>query len=153
MKLPAFVTRELLRRAVRIVARREPDFVIGGPADPYLKRWWLLPRNPVFNVYLHLFLRSDDDRALHDHPWVNGSILVEGRYIEETIRRGGIHVRTERRAGAIKLRGPRAAHRVELIDGQPCTTIFIIGPRLRRWGFHCPKGWIHWKAFTNPADG
>ena len=57
---------------------RTPDLVIGGWDDPYLLRWWLIPRNRWFNVYLHLFLRSDDDRALHDHPWFNLSFLLEG---------------------------------------------------------------------------
>lgn len=35
--------------------------------------------------------RSDDDRALHDHPWVNMSILLEGTYTEHTIAQGGVH--------------------------------------------------------------
>lgn len=26
-------------------------------------------------------------------------------------------------------------------------TLFITGPRIREWGFHCPKGWVHWKKF------
>lgn len=47
---------------------RAPDFYIGGNANPYLLRWWVIPRNRFFNVYLHKFLRDDDDRALHDHP-------------------------------------------------------------------------------------
>ena len=42
-----------------------PHMVIGGAEDPYLLRWYLIPRNPFVNVYLHKFLRSDDDRALH----------------------------------------------------------------------------------------
>ena len=76
----------LLRR--RIADRRAPDLVIGGAADPYLRRWYVLPRNPVLNVYLHHFLRSDDDRALHDHPWVNASVLLDGDYVEVLATRG-----------------------------------------------------------------
>jgi len=153
MRLPDFARRALVRAASRVTARRAPDAVIGGTADPYMLRWWFVPRNRWFNVYLHHFFRSDDDRALHDHPWVNLSILVEGGYIEETIRAGGIHVRIERRAGDLKLRGPKTAHRVELIAGRPCTTIFLTGPNVRSWGFHCPRGWVHWRKFTNPGDG
>jgi hypothetical protein len=52
---------------------RDPDFIIGNP--PYMLRWWLLPRNPTFNVYYHRILRDDDDRALHDHPWPSFSRL------------------------------------------------------------------------------
>jgi hypothetical protein len=133
---------------------REPDFIVGGEQYPYLLRWFLIPRNRWFNVYLHCFLRSDDDRAHHDHPWLfNFSWLRLGEYDEHTIDRGGIHRRTRRRAGDWKLRIGPAPHRIELIQGQPCWTIFITGPRIRSWGFHCPeRGWVHWKRFTAADD-
>lgn len=152
---------------VRRITRRPPDFVIGGPDRPYLRRWFVLPRNPLFNVYLHQFLRSDDDRALHDHPWLfNLSWLLSGEYIEHTIRAGGVGVRTPRRAGDLKFRWGPAPHRVELLTiadfvrtqpdnatPLPCWTLFITGPRVRQWGFHCPEaGWIHWRRFTAAAD-
>ncbi|AOK04059.1 hypothetical protein WK25_05995 [Burkholderia latens] len=140
----------IAERVIARITRRAPDFVIGKPAAPYLLRWWVLPRNRFFNVYLHCFLRSDDDRALHDHPWANCSILLRGRYVEHTISAGGINVRTERAAPAWKLRmSGAAAHRLELIDG-PCWTLFVTGPRYREWGFHCPqRGWVPWKEFTS----
>lgn len=135
------------------ITRRPPDFVIGGEERPYLLRWWVIPRNRLFNVYLHCFLRSDDDRALHDHPWANASILLRGRYVEHTIAEGGIEHRRELRSGDFRVRSSgRFAHRVELVDG-PCWTLFITGPRYREWGFHCPRaGWIHWKEFTAADD-
>lgn len=135
------------------VTRRPPDFVIGGPERPYLRRWFVIPRNPVFNVYLHEFRRSDDDRALHDHPWANASILLRGQYVEHTIAAGGIHKRELLQAGDVRVRwSGRIAHRVELHDG-PCWTLFLTGPRYRQWGFHCPdQGWVHWQAFTAAND-
>ncbi len=135
------------------IARRAPDAVIGGHDDPYLLRWWVIPRNRFFNVYLHRFMRSDDDRALHDHPWSNLSILLRGTYTEHTVAPGGINVRTERTAGQWKLRlFGKFAHRIELTHGE-CWTIFVTGPRYRHWGFHCPEqGWIHWQKFTAPGD-
>lgn len=149
------------------IARRAPDFVIGGEDRPYLRRWFVIPRNRWFNVYLHQFLRSDDDRALHDHPWVNLSILLRGGYIEHTIAAGGIAHRDFLFAPAWRFRrSGRFAHRIELLNGfesfasettepkpMPCWTLFITGPRYRSWGFHCPEqGWIHWKRFTAPDD-
>lgn len=126
---------------------RKPDVVIGGMAEPYMLRWWIIPRNRLFNVYLHCFLRSDDDRALHDHPWINLSLLLDGRYTEHSIRAGGIQVRKDRKAGGMKFRWPGAAHRVELTHG-PCWTLFITGPVVRNWGFHCPEsGWIPHEQF------
>jgi len=153
-----------LRCAILRWARaRQPDFVIGGHERPYLRRHWLIPRNRFFNVYVHEFLRSDDDRALHDHPWLfNASWLIEGQYVEQTIQEGGIVVDTLRSAGEFKFRWGRAPHRVELFDAipfdatsgcKPCWTVFVTGPIVRRWGFHCPhQGWIPWELFTATND-
>lgn len=148
-------------RILRWARNRNPDFVIGGPTRPYLRRHWLIPRNRFFNVYVHEFLRSDDDRALHDHPWAfNASWLLEGEYVEHTISEGGIEVRTRRKAGDWKFRWGPAPHRVELIGLRglgmpliPCWTVFFTGPIVRAWGFHCPEqGWIPWQRFTAADD-
>ena len=63
-----------------------PHFIVGGVKQPYLKRWYIIPRNTFFNIYLHQFLRDDDDRALHDHPSDNLSIILRGSYIEHLTR-------------------------------------------------------------------
>lgn len=120
---------------------RQPDVVLTHPgADvPYLQRWWILPRNEHLNVYLHRFLRSDDERALHDHPWPNFSWLIEGVF--------------HRRAGDKVDRAATSRHRIELIDGQPATSLFFTGPKEREWGFHCPQGWVHWQEFLGSYDG
>lgn len=157
---------------LRWAKSREPDFIIGGHARPYLRRHWLLPRNPVFNVYVHEFLRSDDDRALHDHPWAfNLSWLMEGRYIEwvpsHRMERGPHDdavwvpdpqrpIPKFRRTGQFLLRWGGAAHRIQLHAEAgrelPCWTLFITGPRVRDWGFYCPRGWVHWRVFTAADD-
>jgi hypothetical protein len=152
----------MIRAAIlRWAKNRAPDFVIGGQEAPYLRRHWLLPRNRFFNVYVHEFLRSDDDRALHDHPWLfNASWLIDGQYVEHTPAG-----QFARRAGDWKFRWGAAAHRVELLveleyepdwtviaRPLPCWTVFITGPRVREWGFLCPKGWIPWQQFTDSRD-
>ena len=142
----------LLPRMMRIAANRRPDFIIGGSDAPYLRRWWIIPRNRLFNIYLHCFHRDDDDRALHDHPWVNLSLLLSGQYVEIRIRAGGVQERTERSAGALIARWPWTAHRIELVNGQPCWTLFITGPVMRVWGFHCPAGWRPWKQYVDGRD-
>ena len=148
-------TQWLADRVHRVIGRRMPDVVIGGHDDPYLLRWHLIPRNRWFNVYAHVFCRSDDDRALHDHPWHNLSILLEGIYLEHTD-----HGVVERSAGAVVFRRPTAAHRIELLydpnaaRDEPVVTLFLTGPRLRDWGFWCPQGWRHFREFTDPGtDG
>ncbi|WP_137387987.1 hypothetical protein [Rhodoligotrophos defluvii] len=159
----------MMRRAIRafgwrLIARiqqRKPDVIIGGAERPYLRRWWIIPRNRWLNVYLHQFLRDDDDRALHDHPWVNCSILLDGAYHEimpvvASNPTGPVLVRY-RTAGSIVVRRPESAHRIALdkIDGAPvpCWSLFLTGPVVRSWGYWCPRGWRHWRVFTNPDDG
>lgn len=149
----------MIREAILRWARnRQPDFVIGGHDHPYLRRHWLLPRNRFLNVYVHEFLRSDDDRALHDHPWLfNASWLICGMYREHTIEAGGVRRMVLRWAGAFKFRWGPAPHRVELLDGYDgspvhCWTVFITGPVVRMWGFHCPRGWVPWRQFVDERD-
>jgi len=149
---------------IKISERRSPDFIVGGTTNPYLCRWHLIPRNRFFNVYLHHFLRSDEDRALHDHPWASVSIILRGAYLEHLPRK----IWRLRKAGNIVIRDAKTAHRIELFNPEswplvsvfcpylldPCWTLFITGPRLRAWGFHCPKGWVPWQDFTAPgAEG
>jgi hypothetical protein len=153
MKLPRFLLGRLQAWAMRTMDNRPPDFIIGGPDNPYMHRWWIIPRNRFFNIYLHRIVRSDDDRALHDHPWLNASILILGGYDEHRIMAGGIHRRDRRFAGSVKLRRAVTAHRLELLPDWDCVSLFITGPKIRSWGFHCPEqGWVHWERFTAPDD-
>lgn len=147
--------KRLLAWAERLMASRPADFVIGGRSNAYLERWWVITRNPVFNVYLHRFWRSDDDRALHDHPWLNLSLVLAGGYYEQTIAAGGVSTLKWRPPGSAVLRAPWAAHRLELPDelrGRT-VTLFVTGPKLREWGFHCRiAGWVLWRDFVASDD-
>jgi len=135
--------------ADRVMGSRPPDFVVGSADDPYLKRWWILPRNRFFNIYLHRFLRSDTDEALHDHMYVNLSVLIEGCYREHfSGGRSALRV-----PGDFIFRRARTPHRVELCHGIPVTSLFVTGPRIRQWGFYCPKGWIPWTEFVESSSG
>ncbi|MFD0726993.1 hypothetical protein [Lysobacter brunescens] len=187
----------------RVADCRAPDFVVGAdsPGGAYLRRWYLTPWRRLQgrlrdraeaqptrwnratarvvgllpNLYLHQFLRDDDDRALHDHPSWAVSYMLRGGYIEHTIAAGGIHHRTAYHAGSLRFLGTRFAHRIELFkqpaselgqlfqkvavffgiglqvpaESLPCWTLFLFGPTVRDWGFHCPdRGWVHWREFT-----
>lgn len=130
--------------ARELMSSRPADFIIG---DDYLRRWWVIPRNPWVNVYLHDIRKSDDDRAFHDHPWMNTSFLIEGSYIEHTPEG-----RFDRKAGDYVIRGAQQMHRLEVHPGASAISLFITGPKLREWGFGCPQGWVHWQDFTNEFD-
>ena len=144
--------------------KRQPDFIIGEADNPYMLRWWVIPRNRFFNIYLHKILRSDDDRALHDHPWWNVSFLLKGGYLEVMPYFSGIrgHISADlpygqrrkiRRRFSFVFRRAEAAHRRELIEAAPCWSLFITGPKIREWGFYCPKRWRHWKDFVAITPG
>lgn len=122
---------------------READMIIG---ENYLHRWYIIPRNQFFNIYLHKFYHSDDDRALHDHPWGSVSFLLKG-VLKEHLKQG--EVRLISRFLPI-FRSAKTAHRLELCS-EVAITIFITGSKTRNWGFHCPNGWIPWQQFTDPS--
>lgn len=150
----------------RVADRRPADTLVhdaGG--EVALHRWWLLPRNPVFNVYLHHFVRSNDPRALHDHPWVNCSLVLSKGYFEciPTLGWDGrpnyqVTRQVWRAPGAVVFRWPKQAHRIVLpwtytncltaLALQPAWSLLITGPRVRVWGFYCAQGWRDFKAFT-----
>jgi hypothetical protein len=141
---------------------RKPDVYIGGEENPYLLRWWLIPRNRFFNIYLHKFIRDDDDRALHDHPWWSVSFLLKGILREIHWTKSGYAngcwfytasktaVRYVHRFLHCRIRSANFTHRLELVTHEAWTLVFT-GPKVREWGFHCPQGWKHWTLFTDKS--
>lgn len=143
--MPSMADEKAMRAwANDLMLDRSPDFVIG---DNYLRRWWVIPRNEMANVYLHEILHSDDDRALHDHPWNNTSVMLIGSYVEHTPDGSFL-----REPGSIVHRQATDAHRLEIEKGGRAVSLFITGPRLREWGFHCPNGWRLWRDFVDSRD-
>jgi hypothetical protein len=141
---------------VQLLSLRPHQVIALDLSQPYLLRWYLLPRNRFFNLYLHKFLRDDEDRALHDHPWWFVSLMLWGSYYETraTVLEPDIHAVTKRSAPSICYRNVLCRHRVTLCKDSagkptPCWTIVLTGPKVKSWGFWCPKGWIHWKEFEN----
>lgn len=175
-----------------IAAKREPDFIVGAssPDGAYLQRWYITPwrgwyqhvapadrtrwqrfavafsKRLLPNLYLHQFLRDDEDRALHDHPSWALSFMLQGSYREHTIAAGGIHQVQQYNAGDLRFMHTRHTHRIELLRADsgnpfcdyaydepvPCWTLFLFGPTVREWGFHCPqRGWVPWQEFTAPG--
>jgi hypothetical protein len=108
-------------------------------AGPLMLRWHLIGCGS-FALMLHCFLRSDHDRAFHDHPWTFITFLLTS-YREHTPQ--GIFTR---RRFSILYRPAEWAHWVETI--KPLTwTLVIHFRRKRQWGFHTDHGWIDWKTY------
>ena len=96
-------------------------------------------------IYLHHILRSDEDRALHDHPFPFVSLILWSGYTEVTHsgeRRYGV--------GSILRRHAEFSHR--LVLDRPAWTLVFRGARVRVWGFHTPAGWMPWNEYIASAD-
>lgn len=145
MKLPRPVLAFLQARAEKISAT-PPSKVIG---EQYLSRWHVLPKNPLFNIYLHHVQGDDPDTHLHDHPWLfNCSIVLRGE-IDETLPKRSRLLKEGSATGRIS----RAPHRLDL-RSKDSLTLFLTGPKIRRWGFYTERGWIDSAVYLNSAgDG
>ncbi|WP_373078442.1 hypothetical protein [Zhongshania sp.] len=138
MRVPKFLLTRLQAKADQITAG-QPTKVIG---TDYLRRWHVLPRNRLFNVYLHHVTGNDPDVNLHDHPWVfNYSMVLRGEILEEMP--SGKRVLP---TGTLTARLGRAPHRL-LLQSSDSLTLFITGPKIRKWGFYTPSGWVNSKLY------
>lgn len=126
----------LLKIIKQSLAGRPCDLLIDRD---YMERWYLLPRNRFFNLYFHRFYGSDAP-VPHDHPWVSMSWILDGSYVEHT-QRGA----SKKSVGNITLRGAKSLHWIEI--DKPVYTLFVTGPRMRRWGFQCEQGWVDFSDY------
>jgi hypothetical protein len=77
-----------VKHANKIVAhaKKTPYFhITNKDGTPYMYRWWITKPSAVrggWSARVHEIVSSDDDRALHDHPWDFYSIILKGSYFE-----------------------------------------------------------------------
>lgn len=152
---------------------RTPDLIIGSREDPQTFRWHLA-RWLGFQFALHKWLRSDEDRALHDHTGDNVSFILSPQGYDEIVRElcrnqawceawrpvdclrvDGVwynDVIVRRRPFVPYFRRAEEPHRVVLRDGRPVWSLWLRWPPRRHWGFHCPSGWRKWEDFCATRD-
>jgi len=104
---------------------------LGLETCPYLVRWvfdfgW-------FSIRLHHWLKSDDTRNFHDHPWDFVSIVLWGTIIDRT-EKGDI---TRLWLSISKF---PAEHQHCAVINKPCWTLLFCGPERRIWGY-----WVNGK--------
>lgn len=140
-------------------------YVLIKPTDWFSFGWWLR---------VHVTKESDHDRALHDHPGDNWSLLLENGYIEHVPLFSAEEMNAyspaieptakyHRWSGDFVRRKATDRHRLELYQAkgstsQPCTSLFAMrcGKHKREWGFYdwvTVRGkptfmWIHWREYA-----
>jgi hypothetical protein len=174
----ALIILTLLCTYAGVVYKRRRIVYDGHSGEPYLVRYFLFyPRFlrkrlgiPIPGIYLHHILRSDYDRALHDHPWNFVSVILWGGYREwadfrclrldeqietllcDTWKATGQYPLCYRdfKAGSILHRGAGWRHRLELT--KPAWTLVFRTRTFRNWGFWTNLGtklekWCHFKRY------
>ena len=95
--------------------------------EPYLERWiiWC-----GITLRLHKFIKSDDDRAFHDHPW--WFITLPLRAYNESLPG-----QADRTVSPWRPHFRAAAHQhiVRLRDHRPVWTLIVTGAKSKEWGF------------------
>lgn len=150
-----------LTKALYWLTRRKfktlPNRIITLNGEIYMKRWYLIPHNRFFQIYLHEILKSDADRELHDHPWWSVSFILEGAYMEVWSRldeNQEIEHHNLRIPGYVGGRKATTAHRLELPPGiKRVRTIFITGRDKQEWGFWTKEGWVQSDEFIRQREG
>jgi hypothetical protein len=100
---------------------------LGEKECPYAYRWVL--NLGFFSIRMHRWIRSDDKRYFHDHPWWFWTLVLRGGYTDVTP--SGEDVLTR---GSIRFRPSHHQHYVR-IPKEGALTILLCGPQSRNWGF------------------
>lgn len=100
---------------------------IGLPECPYSYRWKI--SFGFFSIRLHKWIKSDDDRVFHDHPYWFITLVLRGGY--KDISPKGTDFLS---LGSIRYRPAEHQHTVQLTKS-PTYTLLLAGRPSRRWGF------------------
>lgn len=149
-------------KAIKEFFYKRSDIWIKGVC--YMRRWRFLP-DWLPGVRIHNILESDDDRALHDHPFSFVTIILKGGYWEY-LADGS---KTWHGPGSVLYRQAKTMHRIELrrdctvppnefhstCDGDllPAWTLVFRTRYFREWGFATKLGWVHNKNFIEKREG
>jgi hypothetical protein len=155
------------------VGRFLPEREVIGPLDcPILHRYTLVSRKGRFGfkLMLHRFQPNADDRAVHDHPASFVTIVLQGGYEDlvpcgdcdghgtqishenvaiwdcGTCRGGGLVLGDRMRPCMVRFR-PATYRHVTKVGPRGCTTLVLMGPKRRPWGFWLDGEWWPWRMF------
>jgi hypothetical protein len=123
-------------------ARKEGKWEVIGPEDCplFFRREFVATR--WLKVMLHRFMPGATDKDPHDHPRSFVTFVLRGGY--DDVRRDG---RVEwLRAPAIRYRPAEHEH-LTRVHNDGATTVVIMGPVRRQWGFWRRGRWWFWRDY------
>tara|TARA_B100001142_G_C14274349_1_gene632225 strand:+ start:387 stop:1094 length:708 start_codon:yes stop_codon:yes gene_type:complete len=110
--------------------------------EPYLIRYYVFLKDRIdfpFNIFIHKFMKGDDDEDIHDHPWGFFHLILSGGYWEEVpIDQNDLNKGIQkiwREPGYWNCVSADYKHRIELKDDIKPWTIFIPLNKRNDWGF------------------
>ena len=94
---------------------------------PYAYRWVIIFFG--YSIRVHHFLRSDDKRFFHSHPWWFITLILKGSYTD-------VSPLGKDNLTRFKLRYRKADHQHYVdVPKSGCWTILITGKPMSKWGF------------------
>ncbi|MGV6816553.1 MAG: hypothetical protein ACWA44_04675 [Thiotrichales bacterium] len=129
----------MIKKALFNYTAKKPCRLIRTNNKRYLERYYL-GRLFGMTFYIHRFVASDGDRALHDHPWkFCAALCLAGGYQEKRLRwfnpeTGYDCVKRKIRPGKFNI--IRISNFHQILQTQPETwTLFMHTPKIKSWGF------------------
>lgn len=121
-----------------------PCRLIQRDGQPYLERYYVMSSTGATDseegeqiIYLHRFVGSGEDQALHDHPWQCESLLLHGWYDERILIDNQTVQQHTRTPGTLRKINPYQPH--QIVNPRPETwTLFLTHERERSWHFYIP---------------
>jgi hypothetical protein len=95
----------------------------------------VLPLGRFGSIRLHQWLRSDDERAAHDHPSDFLTLVLFGGYVDALEHADGSQSYDRLAVAAVRYRRAEHRHRVVLTHS-PTWTLLYFAPARRDWGFY-----------------
>lgn len=135
------------RRTLRVHQIVASHFLKRGPGDgptacPILARRTLAEFGKYGKVLWHVFLPNASDHDCHDHPRPFLTVALRGEY--EDIQPDGTTDLV--RAPAVRYRRAEHAH-ITRVGPLGCTTLCLMGPVQRAWGFWRDGHWLEWRTY------
>ena len=118
--------------------------------EPYLERYYLFLKDRIdfpFNIFIHKFIKGDDETDLHDHPWGYFTLILYGGYweyeyanklqpVDNNLYKDEKIIKYWRKPGYWSTRNANYSHRIEIDKNKGCITLFIPYKKYKDWGFY-----------------